>query len=304
MAFSELIAIYLFMGGTAAGSFLLITLIDIGEDILSWHRTRSLSLAFCAQRRHVLYLSRSRLVRLVYSVSFVLLLVGMGCLLADLGRPQAFYMLFIYPTYSFVSMGTFALAVFFICLTVALGNSVLELSNRAKRFALILKILGIPLSVFVMVYTGLLLKSVIAVHLWQSVWLPVLFLFSALSCGCGIILLCICFSDNYKGLKYWVRCFSAIDILFVILETLSAVLFLRQIYNLYGIDLLLPVMASDVSYLFWFGFVVCGLIIPIIIEIRSFVISKTLQKSIFCILALFILAGGLCLRIILVYAGV
>ena len=50
-------------------------------------------------------MTQRRIARTGYAAAFVLLVAGMLCLLADLGRPEAFYLLFLYPTGSFVSVG-------------------------------------------------------------------------------------------------------------------------------------------------------------------------------------------------------
>ena len=77
---------------------------------------------------------------LSYPASFAMLVVGMLCLLADLGRPEAFYLLFLHPTGSFVSIGTFALTLFAACLTLALAESVLVLGPAWERAALAAKV--------------------------------------------------------------------------------------------------------------------------------------------------------------------
>ena len=104
-------------------------------------------------------MTQRRIARTGYAAAFVLLVAGMLCLLADLGRPEAFYLLFLYPTGSFVSVGTFALTLFGACLVVALAESVLTLGPAWERAALVAKALGAVLAVVVMVYTGCLLYT-------------------------------------------------------------------------------------------------------------------------------------------------
>ena len=116
MAFSELIALYLFLGGTAAGAFAVMSVLDLHASAalsrhahpFSAHRGSAPSQTFA---HHVS--------KLVYAASFFMLLVGLLCLLADLGKPQAFYFLFLYPTASFMSIGSFALALLLICMAMA-----------------------------------------------------------------------------------------------------------------------------------------------------------------------------------------
>ena len=146
MAFSELIALYLFLGGTAAGAFAVMAALDLHASValsrhvhpLSAHRGDIPSQAFA---HHVS--------KLVYAVSFFMLLTGLLCLLADLGKPQAFYFLFLYPTASFMSVGSFALALLSICMAVVFAFAWLFPDAR-----MMLIFLPIPISarVFVALY--------------------------------------------------------------------------------------------------------------------------------------------------------
>ena len=304
MVFSELIAVYLFLGGAAAGSFLCIALIEVREDITCAVSCGSLASAMRVQCRNSLYLTRRRVARLVYAMSFVLLACGLGCLLADLGKPQVFYYLFLYPTTSLVSLGSFALMGFFVCMVISVADAVLEKSVVFKRVALIAKVVGIPLAVFVMMYTGLLLKTVIPVYIWQSYWLVALFTLSALSCGCGVVILCAFFSEGYKGIARWSRFFSIADIVCIVLEAVVAVVYFWTIYNNYGLDPLIPVMFSDLSYMYWLGFVGCGLVVPLGLEIYALLMNHHMNRGVLVLLSVMILLGGLCLRLTLVSAGI
>ncbi len=303
MVLSELIAVYLFLGGAAAGSFLFIAFIEVMEDMSCVIEQRSPRLAIQVQHNS-LYLTRRHMARLVYAMSFVLLMSGMFCLLADLGKPQAFYYLFLYPTTSLVSLGSYALAGLFVCIALALLDTVLEKGLVFKKITFIAKVLGILFAVFVMLYTGLLLKSLFSVCLWQSIWLPVLFVFSALSCGCGIVLVCAYFSEGYKGIAQWSHFFSCIDLVCIILESISACRYFLNIYTSYGIEPLMPIMFSQESYVFWLGFIGLGLIIPFVTEVYFILSRRALQRSFVVVLAALVLVGGLCLRLILVSAGV
>ena len=164
MSFSELIAVYLFLGGASAGAFALVALADVAGCV--WGRGRAVSGFLCAPCAAISESTRRYVQTFVYGTGLVSILAGVLCLVADLGRPEAFYYLFLYPTNSLVSIGAFALAFLSVCLVVALSDALLRLPLAMRRFVSVVKLAGIPVALIVMVYTALLLKSVIAVKVW------------------------------------------------------------------------------------------------------------------------------------------
>ena len=137
-------------------------------------------------------LTYKRIRRFVFGTALIVVLTGELCLVADLGRPEAFFFLFLYPTSSLVSIGAFALTLLTVFLVISLADTIFVLPKLARAVSFVAKAIGLPVAVIVMVYTGLLLQSVISVEIWQSAWLPVLFAASALSCGCAVVMLAAC----------------------------------------------------------------------------------------------------------------
>ena len=304
MVFGELIVWYLFLGGTAAGSFAVLAVIDLYTVFSHAGDSRVAQTPHGHGGRRARSTTQRRIARTGYAIAFVLLVVGMLCLLADLGRPEAFYLLFLYPTSSFVSLGTFALTLFGVCLAVALAESVLTLGPAWERAALVAKAIGALLAVVVMVYTGLLLENVVAVSLWRSNWLPVLFLLSALSCGCGVVLLSTCLCESSPDALAWVRGLSLADAVVIALEVVAVVACAVTV-NTASIDRPFDVLlVGDQSSVFWFGFVGCGILAPLIIEVSALLARRSHRSSVVAALAVLILAGGLSLRFVLVSAGV
>ena len=304
VVFGELIVWYLFLGGTAAGSFAVLSAIDLYTAFSHANDPHLARTPRGYRGRRARSMTQRRIARTGYAAAFVLLVAGMLCLLADLGRPEAFYLLFLYPTGSFVSVGTFALTLFGACLVVALAESVLTLGPAWERAALVAKALGAVLAVVVMVYTGLLLKSVVAVDLWQSAWLPVLFLFSALSCGCGVVLLCTCFCTSFPGVLAWVRGLAVADAVFIVLEALAAAAYAATANAASAGRPFDALLAGDQSGVFWLGFVGCGILAPLAIEASALAARRSHRSSAVAVLAVLVLVGGLSLRFVLVNAGV
>lgn len=304
MVFGDLIAWYLFFGGTAAGTFAVLAAVDLHAAFCRARASRSFAPLHRPPLARTRFAARRRIARMGYAASFVLLLTGMLCLLADLGRPDVFYLLFLFPTSSFVSIGAFALSLFGACSILVLAESVLTLAPVWEKVALVAKAVGLVLAVVVMVYTGLLLESVVAVEVWRSAWLPVLFLFSALSCGCGVVLLCVCFCRTSAGASSWVRKLSIADAAFVIFEALAAVAHAVSANVAHAGRPFDVLLMGDQAALFWVGFAGCGILAPLVIEAVSLVGRRTGGGNSAAVLGVLVLAGGLCLRFALVNAGV
>ena len=169
-----------------------------------------------------------------------------------------------------------------------------------RRALWVLKAVGIPVAFVVMAYTGMLLKSVVAVKFWQTMWLPVLFVLSALSCGCAVIMLAICPCEDRRAVRQWDVKLLRFDFVFVVLELLVTILLFAS---------LAPVASADVltgrhSQLFWGGFVLCALLLPIVIEMFSLMSGRHLSAPATAFASVLVLVGGLCLRLVVVAAGV
>jgi formate-dependent nitrite reductase membrane component NrfD len=309
MTFSSLIAVYLFLGGTAAGTFVVAAGIDLLFPVLDTRLAtmpgyRSVTKFGGRASRRRLEATCRRVDQTSYATALIALATGILCLIADLGRPHAFYYLFMFPTASFVSIGAFALTFLTLCLVIVLVDALLTLGGRGRRAARIARAVGIPFAVVVMVYTGLLLKSVMAVGLWQSGWLPVLFLFSALSCGCAVVMFSVCACEDAQVTRRWQRAIVLVDFVCVVCETLSAAAFLVSVSGGTGTAAVRQVMQGDQAVLFWAGFVACGIALPATMEVLSRVTGRTLEGGSGAAVAACVLIGGLCLRLVVVASGV
>ena len=304
MTFGELIVWYLFLGGAAAGSFAVLSAVDLYTAFSRSRRERLARAASgCAGRRFRPETQR-RVVATGYAIAFAMLVVGMLCLLADLGRPEAFYLLFLHPTGSFVSIGTFALTLFAACLTLALAESVLVLGPAWERAALAAKVIGEVLAIAVMVYTGLLLESVIAVDLWRSAWLPVLFLLSALSCGCAVALISVCLCESRAGSLPWFRGLSLVDAAIIFLEALAVIMCAITVNAASADRPFDALLSGDQAWVFWLGFAGCGILMPLAIETSALLARRNHASGIVAAMAVLVLVGGCSLRFVLVNAGV
>ena len=166
-----------------------------------------------------------------------------------------------------------------------------------------MKLAGIPVALIVMVYTALLLKSVIAVKVWQSPWLSVLFVASALSCGCAVVMLAACACEDVRAMRLWHHFLIPADVAFIVIESIAAIALLVSAKNIDSAAFA-SLMDGALSIPFWIGFVACGIVLPFIVEMILLFAGRGALASTAAVLAVLVLVGGLCLRISIVACGV
>jgi len=255
-------------------------------------------------------------------------LIGCGLLVFDLGHWYRFYKLFLHlRLVSPMSIGTWLLLLFslisllncYAWLTGAQRNALfaklprrlafLERFNydidRARRH---LAIAGLPISVGVGIYTGVLLGAVQSRPFWNTNLVAQLFLFSALSTGCAVLMLGL----SRRGQSApELKLLYGLDICFMILE-----FFIVLPYLIHGElsvqavkDSLQLILGGPFTILFWIFFLGLGLLAPLVIELVELVpviVSNGefhYRRPITAATAVLILSGGFLLRYIFVFAG-
>src|SRR5512142_707628 len=117
-----------------------------------------------------------------------LVAIGSLLLLLDLGNPLRFYLGFLRPGNSMISVGIYIISVFIVLGGIhllALLFKQIKLGERALKW---LSGLAAVFALATAIYTGLLLGVVKAVPFWNTPMLPLLFLVSAVSTGAGAVL--------------------------------------------------------------------------------------------------------------------
>lgn len=255
-------------------------------------------------------------------------MIGCGLLIFDLGRWHTFYKLFLHiRLVSPMSIGSWLLILFNL---IALINCYAWLTEQQRQnlFAKLprrlaylsrfnydidpwrrwLALLGLPLSVGVGIYTGVLLGAVQSRPFWNTNLVAQLFLFSALSTGCAALILGLAGREKPER---ELRLLYGLDICFLTLE-----FFIVLPYLIHGElsvqavqDSLHLILGGPFTILFWVFFLGLGLLIPLLIEVREFVPAAVSTREFHCNrylaggTALLILSGGFLLRYIFVFAG-
>lgn len=305
----DLIVCYLFLGGAGAGTCFVLAAMTllVPADVLSDRASQSEA----ASGGLSVPVPYRRLFGSGYAVALAALLGGVACLLADVGNADRVVLLFTHPTWSFLTVGAWALAVCMLLATL-LGSAWLG-AGSWSLFALrgIAVVSGV-IALVVATYTGLLLQSMAAVPLWATPLLPVLFVASSVSCGIA----CVLGSSHVSGAALpfatVARRLAAIDIAVIVLEAAVAGVFAGMALavgdepstgtSVAALASAQELLIGEGSWLFWVGFVTVGLAIPVVLE----VILTRMRRPLALVAlssAACVLVGGFALRLSIMEAG-
>ena len=288
VAWGGMIAIYLFLAGIAGGAFLTSALTDL------LHKNRPLKVITAGAY-----------------ISPVSIIIGLGLLILDFGRPFSFWKLLFNVNFgSVMAIGVFIISGFtFLSLIYAflvyqpafaankLGLTTAAMENAATGSGkgVLRKAtagLGAVFALGLTTYTGFLLSAVYTNNLWSTPvpgvpgipFLPILFLVSGVSAGLAATLLG---SRNCHDLKPY----KILDIVLLALEIVLLLIFYASVQSVY--------FSGSTGALFWLGVIAVGLALPLVMGVYGLRTGKDLLIPV-CSL---VVIGGLCLRIFVVYAG-
>jgi formate-dependent nitrite reductase membrane component NrfD len=267
-----------------------------------------------------------------------LMIVGTSMIIFELGTFQAaiehgefgklfrFINLFLTINLSPMSIGSWVLALSILA-SLAYAYTFFvkgdEADERTAKYRRALAWIGVPLGIAVAVYTGVMLGAMPARPFWNSPVLALLFLMSSLSTGVAAILLLKAIFDRNShapasepmdGGQFAKSAYmlAASDTLLIGFEVLVVFLFIMFALLTIGnparaVAVILP--GGDLAGLFWIGFVLVGLILPVLVELK-YVIPTLLHhrpfampRSVEIVICLVVLIGGFMLRYVVVIAG-
>lgn len=318
------------------------TTIEWGMMVVIYLYTAGLSAGMFAVSALATYLGGGRYQRLARLGAMLApwpLMVGLGMLVFDLGKPLRFWRLFTTVQWtSPMSIGSWLLTFFtaislvylFLWLPRPLRSLVRlplrfgdlfhparwePLPQRAVRLGRgVLAAVGFVLSLGVGMYTGVLLGAVPARPFWNTPMVAQLFLFSALSSGAALALLIVALGGRLvddEAMRHERHLLVSIDASLIVLEIFILIpFFLHQALNTRSsAESMQLVMGGPYTALFWGGVVVLGLLIPLAIEgyelfpliLKEGAVRYSRQLGI--VSAALVLMGGFLLRYVFVYAG-
>lgn len=290
------VALYLFLGGLSAASHYISVLADLSG------------------REKFKNVARAG----AYAV-FLPIAIGLIMLIIDLGRPLRFWHLFfqVGPLHrglvwkgSPMSIGAWVLLLFtlFCGVLYPLFWLAEERFARASFLAALagreglrrkVGLIGLPFSIAVAAYTGVLLATS-----GQPVWadtplLPVLFVLSATSTGLAAIMLML----RFLAREDWVA-MAAVekgDNLIIKLElVVVAVFFVILFFFPDASRIVRNLLFGAYAVFFWLGFIGAGLMLPLLMQKQSF---ATHTQRLMVPAALLVLVGGFYLRFIVLLAA-
>lgn len=334
--FSELIVGYLFLAGSGSGLCSVLAIMGLfvprpmlaapAAPMLGGIPNRSLVRSGSAAVVPPVY--RALFVP-PYVVALVLLIVGMVCLMADLGHVDRLVLLVTRPRLSYITVGAYALALCALLALVVLAawRSFIVLHYVALRALQVALALA---SLVVMAYTGLFLSSMRAVPLWSTVWLPVLFVFSSVSCGIAVVMITSTVSRIGERFARLMARLVRTDAVVIGLEAavliaLGFVLFgslealfapapqspsasLAGLQNLTNTDIALlesfwSIAFGSYSLIFWVALVFMGLALPFAFDLAYTRMRKP-HRVLAIVSSVGVLVGGYALRHCVVAAGI
>ncbi|WP_165062467.1 NrfD/PsrC family molybdoenzyme membrane anchor subunit [Adlercreutzia sp. ZJ154] len=307
--FGELAIAYLFLGGAGAGCLIVCSTADLAfahqlsKKIIPKTVPNALNTPMS--------ISTQKALRSAFAAGYLFLTTGAFCLLADLGRADRALNLFtnIFPT--FITMGTFAIAITLIVAFPLVLSKLLYLPQIKQNLTIVLELLTIAFGFVTAIYTGLLLCDIEAVNLWATPLIPILFTLSALSCGEAILIISIFFTATIHEKSKLLKSLIIIDVVLLAAELICVVIFWTAATNSShsGLQESVRLLTTEpLSLLWWGGFVFVGLLIPLIAEITLYCLHRTRRRNInaqqcYAIVATMVLFGALCMRWSIVDAG-
>ena len=265
-------------------------------------------------------------------------IIGILALIYDLERPHLFWKLFLtFQPNSVMSLGAWLLLFFSF---FSLAHLYLWLPEKFDYFKIIPVIrsnqflgrfrgdnltkvrglvagFGIPISIGVGIYTGVLLGALTARPFWNNPMLPMLFLISAMMTGSAAICFVGCFIKGFRGMsrenintnKFMIH---SIDFTLMVFSIIAVFLFILGLYvsprsSVAAVHL---IMGGEFTLLFWIVVVGIGILLPLALEVYEliphYIVHVELREHnpwISGIITTSVLIGGFTMRYIVVYAG-
>lgn len=168
------------------------------------------------------------------------------------------------------------------------------LINLARKNQKLMAYLTIFLSIILGVYTGILLSAFNARPLWNTAILGPLFLTSGISTAAALIMWLS--NDHHERIN-----FSKIDLMLIAIEVFFIIhMFMgMKAGGIAQVEAALLFLGGPFTSIFWVGVVGMGLVLPAILEIMElFGVKIPIWLP-----AFLIIAGGALFRFVMVYAG-
>lgn len=299
--FNALIVCYLFLGGAGAGSLVVLCVFELANACkasCAVESRRKLLPLGSPERRSVV---PQELFARSWPICFVVLSAGMLCLAFDLGRFDRALSIFLTPQPSAMAIGAYGLVVALVCAGFFAVRALFNAPAVPRAATCIFGVAGIVAGIIVAAYTGVLLQSMASVLFWMNPLLPMLFCLSSLSTGIALVFLGLAFTDSRTPADHAVLWLARADVAVIVLELACLAAYMLVASGSSGAKRSLEALVSgELMWYFWIGVIVCGLIVPALLD--WFALWRNYRSQVLWVAAL-VLVGGLLLRICIVGAG-
>jgi formate-dependent nitrite reductase membrane component NrfD len=286
-----IIAIYLYLAGMGAGSYIIGT-------VMNWfvHPSSIVTIwgqPFDPAKAALLW-------------GPILVAIGAPFLILDLGIKKRFLYACLNPRTSWVARGFIILSIFIILGLVLLGKSALPFGwlHAASGLWLIPEVIALAFAFGTALYTGILLKATKSIPLWNTYFLPLLFLVSALSTGSMAIILSTLGSGLFNQDTTALKVLMGGEQILVVIEGIVLYLYLSRSYRAseQGKDSVRLLLFGEKKFIFWGGIVLLGFIFPFVLE----GIAALSHGNVWLIFSsgVILLCGGFFLRLGVLSAGI
>jgi len=292
------IAVYLYLAGMGAGAYVM-------GSFLIW-----LGYSLTPSRSLVLFGVPLTLTHAALLWGPILVAIGAPFLILDLGKKHKFFTACLNPRTSWVARGFIILSAFIVLGLVVLAVSVLSPETSGSRSVLwfIFEIISVMFAVATAIYTGVLLKSMRYTPIWNTPFLPTLFLASALSTGSMVVVLSVMsyglFASSGDSLLPLIHGVIRAEQILILIEGFILAVYLWAVYRKgnQGKSSVHLLLFGDLKWLFWGGIVTLGFFFPIILE--SLYSQAPGYPMLLVLTGLFLLCGGFFLRSGVIAAGI
>lgn len=298
---------YLFLAGAGAGALAAAALLELRTPLEA--RTGAAGRPMLARLGRVASLADPVIPREAlrpflgpaYGAGLAAMLVGMFCLMADLGRPDRLLALFLAPSPSYIAVGAYLLVVLVLCAAPLVALWAFGASRLPRWLIGGARVGCLVAAMAVMAYTGLFLSSLPAVVFWHSPWLTPLFVASSASTGLGLVAGAVVLGPTPDAFRSTLRRLRRADALAVGVEVVALVALIGAALAEGGSarDAADVLLTGRLSPAFWAIAVVLGLVAPLAAELLVRDATPRLALG----LAACVLVGGLFLRWCVVQVG-
>lgn len=207
------------------------------------------------------------------------------------------------PLTSLLGIGSWSIVLFIACAVGALliGHAYdTRISRNVER---ILHVAATILALFVMVYSGMFLSLFPSVPFLHTVWIPLIFVASALATGVAVLIVVGFFRREDEQIQRALNGLVGLDSVVIIIECVTVVGFLTS-SSVAGDAIGLSaeaLISGRLAGSFWLGVAFLGLVVPFAIDV---ICRLKPDPALLAVGASCTLVGGVILRYVLLLAAI